>query len=417
MLFHKIKTIVKDLAALSLLQLVTMVMPVLMIPFLATALGKEQLGQLALFQAIAFYIALAVEFGMDFSGTRHTSKYKDDRGIISSYFFSVLTIKSLIILLCAILLLIFELIFQKVGYALLLYCIGIGVFQGLNINWFYQGIGKVRIVSMGESTIKTLMSCLIIYCSVISEINVDLVLLLLCVSNALTFVFSYTLVFKCVTYIKPSLTDLKSVIKGSTKLFAFKFMSNTYSSGGVIILGVLAPIEYAGFYSYADKILRSVRGAVQPLIRLIFAKVSSLSRKSVHKPAFKAIALIALINTSLALVIHVYSDTIVNVLFGEGWDEVSSLLKYMVILLPIIGFNTSVTMFYLMPLGEDSYLIKLICIFSLLYCLISPFLVNHLYDFGALISLVVVEVLIMILLALKVGTMYSRIEGSINANS
>jgi PST family polysaccharide transporter len=64
----------KSLSSLFSLQIVTMAIPVLLIPFLARVLGQDGLGVLAFYQAIAAYVFIIVEFGCDFSGTRFVAK-------------------------------------------------------------------------------------------------------------------------------------------------------------------------------------------------------------------------------------------------------------------------------------------------------------------------------------------------------
>src|ERR1700712_4354368 len=74
----------------------TYLLPLLTFPYLGRVLKPEGWGAVLFAQAIGTFIAVLVEYGFDFSGTRETARYADDKNRLRELVAGVLGAKVLL---------------------------------------------------------------------------------------------------------------------------------------------------------------------------------------------------------------------------------------------------------------------------------------------------------------------------------
>ena len=73
------KTVLVNFSYLSILQIFTIVFPLLTYPYLLRIIGLELYGVLVFAQAIISYVSLVINFGFNMSGARSVAVYKGDK--------------------------------------------------------------------------------------------------------------------------------------------------------------------------------------------------------------------------------------------------------------------------------------------------------------------------------------------------
>jgi len=129
-------------------QACTYLLPLLTLPYLARVLGPTGWGAVSFSQAIGATIAIAVEYGFDFSATRETARQEKNRHQLAELVSGVLAAKILLSVIC----LCVAMTVRK--YALhiapspaLFWASAIwGVAQGINMLWFFQGLERMKLM-------------------------------------------------------------------------------------------------------------------------------------------------------------------------------------------------------------------------------------------------------------------------------
>ena len=143
---------IQNVIALYGVQACTYALPLLTFPYLARVLGPSGWGVVVFAQAIGDVIACVVEYGFDISGSRETSRQRNDPQRLSALISGVLGAKSLLAMVCIAGALFFRRFTHHVAPSLALFWASTiwGVCQGINMLWFFQGLERMRLASALE---------------------------------------------------------------------------------------------------------------------------------------------------------------------------------------------------------------------------------------------------------------------------
>ena len=146
---HERKTVLHNFASLSVLQAITYVLPVLILPYLFRVIGPEKFGLIAFAQAFAQYFMILTDYGFSISATKEISLCQHDRAEVNKVFSSVMTMKivlaivSLVLLSCAVYFI------PKFRNDWMVYMLSFGAVLGNTLFpvWFFQGTEKMKYIA------------------------------------------------------------------------------------------------------------------------------------------------------------------------------------------------------------------------------------------------------------------------------
>ena len=394
----KFKGILKSLASLLSLQLVTMIAPLVVIPFIARSLNPEGLGVIAFFQAISTYVMLLCEFGTEFSGTRYIASNRENKEKISNRFYSIFALKivvsALIILFSIVPFVFFEIIN---GYPVVYFLsVTMGVVQGLSLNWYFQAIDQLPKVSLIEIILRFLIVLFVTY-FVNTLGDIYLYFLINIIFLAINLFLSYWIATKELYCFDLKKITIKDVFFDGYKIFVYKVVSTLYSSGNTIVLGSLVQVTYAGYYAYAEKIILALRGGLGTFVRVLFTRINSIlpvSKSKAKNEFINSSLLFFILNLAIAIGVSYYSNEIVLVIFGKGYDEVGNLLSYMSYLLPVKSLSIVISTLWLIPNGYEGILGKIISASVVIHMPVMIYLIQEYQHYGALAALFFTEIII-----------------------
>jgi len=148
----------KNIVALSILQFMNYVVPIVTVPYLTRVLGPERFGLLAFAQAVIVYFDLITDYGFNLSATRKIATHRDDPEMLSQVFWSTIAAKVTLMLACgAVLALLLQVVPALRKDALLyeaafLTVIGSAVFP----VWLFQGVEQMKFLTLGHSVARLL---------------------------------------------------------------------------------------------------------------------------------------------------------------------------------------------------------------------------------------------------------------------
>src|ERR1700712_1898995 len=99
---NKKSKLATNIAWLYALQGLNYLIPAALLPYLVRTLGVENYGLIAFAQSISQYFILATDYGFNFSATRSISKNSEDNEEVSRIFWTVITIKLLLLAACGV---------------------------------------------------------------------------------------------------------------------------------------------------------------------------------------------------------------------------------------------------------------------------------------------------------------------------
>lgn len=87
------KKIMENLSYLSAIQIMTLLFPLVTIPYLIQILGSEYYGKVIYAQTIASYFSLLVNYGFHASGVKEISLHRNDKEKVNEIFSSIMIVK------------------------------------------------------------------------------------------------------------------------------------------------------------------------------------------------------------------------------------------------------------------------------------------------------------------------------------
>jgi len=398
------KKLISNFTSLMSLQSVNYILPLLTFPYLVRILGAEYFGLLAFATAIITYFKMITDYGFDLSATRKISKYRDDKEKIIEIFSSVMILKGLFFILSLFLLTILIFTFEnfRVNWEIYYFTFAMVFGQLLFPVWFFQGIEEMKYITYLQILAKAIFTVLI-FILVLTKEDFYLVPIInsigLIVAGAISL---YIVITKYKATLKWQKLDcLKYYFKDSYYIFISSIASNIYSSGAIIILGLLTSKEVVGYYSMAEKLASAFSGIAQPLSKTIFPYITNKNIEFRNKFFNKFISYLAIINLFIFGILFYFSNEILELVFNISNDMSNIIFKILIISAYFTFLNINLTPF-IYANKQDRFLSKLLIYMGILFlplCYISSLYYGAV---GATVGITTIEILIVFLLITKV---------------
>ncbi len=157
------RQLIENFFSLSILNGLNFVLPLLTLPYLIRVIGVEKYGAVSFTLVIIQYINMFSTYGFSFSATKQISIHRDDSRKVSEIFSSVIIIRSIIALICFFILSGLIFLIPKLYNERLLYLYSLGIVAGdiFIPIWLFQGMEKMKYVSIVNIVSRTVFTILI----------------------------------------------------------------------------------------------------------------------------------------------------------------------------------------------------------------------------------------------------------------
>lgn len=392
--------IISNILSLFSLKGLTYILPLITFPYLTRVLGPDNYGILAFALSFIGYFQILTDYGFNLSATREISIHRKDHVKITKIFSSVMVTKLLLTILSFVLMILIVFSFSKFQENWLLYFFTFGLVIGnlLMPSWFFQGIEKIKYISllnMGIAIIYT-ASIFIFIKSSSDLIYVPLINSIGSIVIGITALIIIRQRFN-IHFVFPSMKDIIYQMKVGWHIFISTIAISFYSTSNVFVLGFFASPVIVGYYSVAENITKMVMGLLGPLSQSIYPYTSSLATKS-KEETVKFIKKITILIGSSTFIISVLmfstSSFIINILAGNQFSNSIPLLQIMSFLPFIVGLSTVFGVLFLFALGYSKRVSRVQFLIGICYPLLLIPMAYYLNDVGTAFSFLIVETVI-----------------------
>lgn len=347
------KRLAENFFSLSFLQISNYFLPLITLPYLVRVLGPDKFGLLAFYQSFIQFFYVLTDYGFNYSATREISINREDKSKTSMIFSAVMTIKAILVVLSLLVITIIVLLFPKFGKEWLVIYLTFGfiVGQALFPRWFFQGIEKMKLLSILSVTAKLFFTVLVF---VIIKNSSDYIYVPLLNSLGLIIAGIISLIFVKksfkVDFVKPTLDELKVQLVEGWYLFISTLGTSLYTTANAFILGLFTNNTIVGYYSAAEKIVKTIQDLMSPIFYTIYPYLSKLVIESKEKALglirriLKYVSIGAFI---VSVLIFLFAEFISRIILGNNFDNSIIILKILAVIPFIGGINiilTSLTM-------------------------------------------------------------------------
>ncbi|KNB61236.1 hypothetical protein AC804_11745 [Chryseobacterium sp. Hurlbut01] len=392
------KTVGSNFAYLSVLNFVTIILPLVTFPYLVEKLGIEMFGLLAFSTSIITYFQILTDYGFNLTATKHISQNRNNVRKISEIVSSVYIIKLLLIVISFIVLLLLINVIPKLENHKLLYILTFGSVVGQSIFpvWYYQGIEKMKIITILNIFAKVLFTILIfVFIKRKSDYFLvplfnSLGFLIIGIISSMLLYFKYKVIF----YL-PTKKELFFYLKDGWDIFFSNISVTLYTTSILTILGIFSNNIIVGYYSIADKIVQIIRSIMQPVSQSLFPYLASKALTKKKEVLFlnkKMLLYGGLGMSAVCILLYLLSDFIIFLITKDYSSESAQVLKILSPIPLLILFANIFALFTMIVFQRHKQYSSIIVSAGIISIPLSCVLIPIYHHIGAAITVLLIEI-------------------------
>jgi O-antigen/teichoic acid export membrane protein len=380
-------------------------------PYVSRVLGVENIGIVNFAVTYASYFALFVALGIPMYGMREIAKRSENpegRNQVFSELF-VLNISSAVIFSLVYLITIFSVptLSQEREFLLIT---GISVlFVPLNVDWFFSGREKFKVVTLRALAAKIVaLGGLFIFVRTREDIVPYLILTVAANLSSQIWNFGYLLKTE-VKFCFRSL-QLKKHLNATLILLASNMAIGVYTMLSTLLLGFLSDYTQVGYYTSAIKAGTIILPIITAMSPVIVARINTIKEAKDSQ-----VEILRLLNNSFGYMLMLAIPATIGLImtaphfvplfFGEEFGPAAVSLQILSPLIVIIGLSNLFGMQVLMAMGHEKKLLVAVLFGVVSNCCLNVWLAGRYGSVGASVASVMAEIIVTVatfIFALKI---------------
>lgn len=345
-----------------LYQVLTIVLPLITVPYVSRKLGANGIGTYSYTYSIMSYFLMFALLGINNYGNRLIAKNKDNKINMSKEFLSLYALQ---IITTSIMILLY-LIYVSIGnvqYKIIAYIQSIYLVANMfDFNWFFFGLEKFKITITRNILIK-IISFIFIIIFIKNEEDIWKYTLILALSVLLSQIALIPILKKNIVKVKIKSKDVKKHIKPVLILFIPCIAISVYKTMDKIMLGNMSNIKEVGFYEQSEKIINIPMGIITALGTVMLPKISNLvannDKEQVSNYISKSVMFAMFLAFPICFGLLATSKSFIPILLGEEFNRAIIITNLLSITIIFISFANVLRTQYILPNEMDlSYVLS-----------------------------------------------------------
>lgn len=393
-------------------QIFTLIIPLLVTPYVARVLGSYGVGQYAFTYSIVSYFILFAALGFGVYGQREIAKHQGNKKEQSLIFYEIFLARlvSVIFSLSIYLVLIFCDIYNET-YSVLMQILSINVVAtAFDITFIFQGNEDFGIIALRNVIIKAI-GIILIFIFVKDDGDVWVYTLCQSIILILSNLSLWTRLPKYLVRVKFSELNIRRHILPTLRLFIPTIAVSIYTMLDKTLIGLMVPgtttidgIEYKiadienGYYEQSEKLVKMSMMVVTSLGTVMIPRNSQIvASGNIEKfidNVHKSLKFVMFLGTPIMFGLCAVAQNISPWFFGANYDKVPFLMMLFCPLVLIIGFSNVLGLQYLIPQKRDKEYTIAITFGACINLILNLFLIHFLWSYGACIATLCAELIV-----------------------
>jgi len=318
------KRLFENFISLSILQGLNYILPLVTFPYLVRVLGVEKFGLLSFATATIAYFQILTDYGFNLSATREVAINRDNKEKLNEIFSSVMIIKFGLLIISFLLLSVLVFSFEKFRQDWLVYYLSFGMVVGqvLFPVWFFQGMERMRYITILNAVAKGIFT-IAIFVFVKSQSDYWKVPLLNSIGFLIAGFIGVNYAKKIIKFklIRPIWSDIKEYLINGFPLFLSLAAIPFFNQANIIVLGFVYDNTVVAYYSLASQIIGILISSQVPVVNTIFPKVANDLYVNKNKALIflkKITKYGVYIYILLALALIIFGKILIKLFFGSA---------------------------------------------------------------------------------------------------
>lgn len=387
------KSIAKNFMYNLLLQIVTLFMPLITVPYVSRILGKEGIGVYSYTFSIVQYFIILGTLGVSMYGNRQIAYERDDKEKMSKTFWSITFLKSIT---TTIALLVYIVIFgfnKEYGNVYLIQSINI-LAATFDISWLYMGLEDFKKTVTRNLIVKIIgVICIFIFVKSYDDLYkyISINALMTILGNLVMWMY----VPKTVSKVKIKFSDIIEHVVPTIQLFIPQIAAQIYLVLDKTMLGTLANTGEVGLYEQSEKIIKLVLGLVTSLGVVMLPRMSNTfvngDNEKMNGYLNKSLQGVAYVSIPMSVGLAAVSNEFVPWFFGPDFGAVSYLMIILTPILFFIAISNVLGIQYLLPTNRTKEFTASITMGAIINVILNFILIPHYKAMGTCIATVIAE--------------------------
>jgi PST family polysaccharide transporter len=352
-------SVAKNAASLYAIQFANYILPLITVPYLVRVLGPAGYGAVAFGQGLINYFMVFVEYGFNWSATRKISVQRNDPQSMNATALCVWASKGLLALIGFGVLLALAGTVPRLSEEFVLLLILYGLVWGnvLFPTWLFQGMERMVAISLINLGMK--LGVLIGVFTLIRKPEHYLLYAGLmsfgAVLSGMTGMIVAFLMFR-LRFDRITWSGVWETLKEGWVLFLSRASVSLYTAGNAFILGMLTDNTVVGYYSAAEKIVKSILGLLDPIAQAVYPRFSKMAAESRDLTlAWGRRMLAAMGGIGFLLMVGVLwgAPFISALLLGSGFAPSIAVMRMLAPIIFLIALSNVLGIQLMLPLGRD----------------------------------------------------------------
>ena len=394
---HERKTVLKNFASLSVLQAISYILPIMILPYLFRTIGPDKFGLIAFAQAFVQYFMILTDYGFSISATREISLCQHEHAKVSEIFSSVMIAKLALSFISLLILASVVYFVPKFRNDWMVYALSFGSIVGNTLFpiWLFQGTEKMKHIA-DLNIFGGILFATLIFTFVRKPSDYLMVPLISSVIFLLTGLMAQYTVFRKlgIVFRLPGRKTMRQQLEAGWNIFISNLAINAYTTTRIFTVGLLTSNTLTGYYSIAEKIAGLCQTfPLASFSQALFPRLSKIFHKSKTR-AFEFMEKIQYITIRISLIclpiIFLFAHVIVKIICGGNYPEVVLSLRLLLVAVLFVSSNAFRVQF-LLVCGK-THIYSRIHIMMAMVGLPLIFLLIYSFSYvGAAIATIVIE--------------------------
>ncbi len=376
-----VKVLIENFLSLSLLRIVSYILPFVTLPYIAKIIGIKHFGTIAFASSVIVFFQTFADFGFNLTGVRDIARVRDDRSKASQILFTIIFAKIILMLIGLIILIILIYIFPQFKDNATILLLSFLIIPGyvLYPEWFFQGIEKMKY----SATLSTLIK-IIFTTSIFLFIKKEEDYILIPVLNSIGYIFSGIIAFYIIVnkykyrYTKVTWSGIYNSTKKSFNIFITLILPNLYTNMSTILLNNMWGKSATGTFDAGNKFTGISSQITEVISRTFFP---FLSRRIDKHQIFERISFT--ISIIITILMYFGANLIVSIFYTSAYSEAAIIIKIMSLSPIFIFMMNAYGTNYLVIVGKERVLRNIVIWCSVFGLLLSYILVKRYSYIGA----------------------------------
>ncbi|MDD7437626.1 MAG: oligosaccharide flippase family protein [Bacteroidales bacterium] len=382
------RTLIENFASLSILKALGLVLPLVTLPYLSRVIGVARFGDIAFASSITVYFMTITDYGFNYTATRDLSKNRGNMQYVRELFWNVLYTKLFLFVISTI---IFAILVETIPllreHRLLLWFTYLSVpCYMLFPEWFFQGIEKMKYITIVNIISKLLFTVLIFF---VIKKEADYILhpVLSAFGLLVAGVISQVIIIHKYKVFPTSISwkSIISTLKSGWNIFFSLIVPNLYTNMSTTYLKMFSGSVGAGLFTSGRTFID-----LSDQVTTVFSRVffPFLSRRPEKHSFFSRILLVVSLGMGLAL--FVGADLLVSLFYSEAFRDSATVIKIMAICPLFLYLMNAFGTNYLVVIGKDKEYRQIVMWCSFLGLFVAYFSIKQFGYIGAAYTYVII---------------------------